>query len=56
MPPDTIGNALPFTVGDAQTAPGSLTVTATSSNTALVPTANVVFGGSGANDGHDHAS
>ncbi len=37
-----------FTVGDAQTAAASLTVTASSSNTALVPNANIVLGGSGA--------
>ena len=38
-----------FTVGDSKTSAGSLTVWATSSNTALVPNANVVLGGSGAN-------
>ncbi|HWL17613.1 MAG TPA: LamG-like jellyroll fold domain-containing protein [Opitutus sp.] len=38
-----------FTVGDAQTAAGSLTLSATSSNTTLVPTSAVTFGGSGAN-------
>ncbi|WP_235216756.1 Ig-like domain-containing protein [Archangium violaceum] len=43
--------ALAFTVGDADSAADSLTVTATSSNTALVPNdpANLVLGGSGAN-------
>ena len=41
--------ALAFTVGDLETAAADLTVTATSSNTALVPDANIVFGGSGAN-------
>jgi ELWxxDGT repeat protein len=40
--------AIAFTIGDAQTAAGSLTVTATSSNTTLIPSANVVLGGSGA--------
>ena len=48
----TAGNntgALAFTVGDAQTAAGSLTVSGSSSNTTLVPNANIVFGGSGAN-------
>jgi hypothetical protein len=42
---------LPFTVGDAQTAAGSLTVTASSSNTTLVPnnSAALLLGGSGAN-------
>jgi hypothetical protein len=41
--------AVAFTVGDAQTAAGSLGVSATSSNTALVPSANIVLAGSGAN-------
>jgi VCBS repeat-containing protein len=40
---------LSFTVGDAETAAGSLTVTGSSSNPTLVPNANIVFGGSGAN-------
>jgi hypothetical protein len=40
--------AIPFTVGDAETAPASLTVTATSDNTSLVPAAGLVLGGSGA--------
>ena len=48
-PEDTATSALAFTVGDAETAAGSLTVTATSSNTTLVPNANLVLGGSGAN-------
>ena len=38
-----------FTIGDAETAATSLTLTATSSNQTLVPDANIVFGGSGAN-------
>jgi formylglycine-generating enzyme required for sulfatase activity len=42
-------SALAFTVGDAQTAAGSLNVSGSSSNTTLVPNANIVFGGSGAN-------
>src|SRR4051812_44556168 len=37
-----------FTVGDAETAAGSLTVTATSSNTGWLPVASIVLGGSGA--------
>ena len=41
--------AIAFTVGDAETAAASLTVSATSSNTTLVPNANITFGGSGAN-------
>ncbi len=36
-------------VGDVETAPGSLTLSATSSNTAVVPLGNISFGGSGAN-------
>ena len=38
-----------FTVGDIDTAVGTLTVTGTSSNTTLVPNANIVFSGTGAN-------
>jgi hypothetical protein len=41
--------ALPFTVGDAETAAGALSVTAVSSDTTLVPNANILLGGSGAN-------
>jgi hypothetical protein len=37
-----------FTVGDTETAAGSLAVSATSSNPTLIPDANVVPGGSGA--------
>jgi Ca2+-binding RTX toxin-like protein len=40
---------LNLTVGDAETAPGSLTLSKSSSNTAVVPLANITFGGSGAN-------
>jgi hypothetical protein len=39
--------ALAFTVNDAETAAGSLSVSGSSSNTTLVPNANIVFGGSG---------
>ena len=46
---DTALAAISFTVGDAETPAGSLTVTGTSSNTALVPNANVVLNGTGAN-------
>jgi hypothetical protein len=46
---DAATAALAFTVGDAETAAGSLTVSGGSSNPALVPAANIVFGGSGAN-------
>jgi fibronectin-binding autotransporter adhesin len=41
--------ALSFTVGDAETAASSLIVAGSSSNTSLVPHANIVFGGSGTN-------
>jgi glucose/arabinose dehydrogenase len=46
---DTSTGAIAFTVGDGQTAAGSLTVSASSNNVVLVPNANIVFGGSGAN-------
>ena len=46
---DANTGAISFTVGDVETAAGSLTVTGTSGNTTLVPNANVVIGGSGAN-------
>jgi Ca2+-binding RTX toxin-like protein len=36
-------------VGDVETPAGSLTLSATSSNTAVVPLGNITFGGSGAN-------
>jgi formylglycine-generating enzyme required for sulfatase activity len=42
-------NAIAFKVADAQGAAGSLTLSGISSNTTLVPNANIVFGGSGAN-------
>lgn len=38
-----------FTVNDAETPPADLTLSATSSNPALVPVSNIVFGGTGAN-------
>lgn len=46
---DTVGGPVAFTVQDAETAAGSLTVTALSSNPDLIPDANLVLGGSGAN-------
>jgi hypothetical protein len=46
---DTATSALPFTVADLETPAASLTVNASSSNTALVPNGNIVLGGSGAN-------
>lgn len=39
--------AIPLTIGDVQTSAANLTLTATSSNPALVPVGNIVFGGSG---------
>ncbi len=44
---DTALAALDFTVGDAETDASSLVVSATSSNTALVPNGSLVIGGSG---------
>ncbi len=40
---------LAFTIGDAETPVGSLQVSATSTDTTLVPFANIALGGSGAN-------
>ena len=47
-PEDTATSALAFTIGDVETAAASLTVTATSSDTTLIPNANLVIGGTGA--------
>ena len=49
IPQNTATGALGFTVGDAETAAASLTVSGSSSNTTLVPNVNLIFGGSGAN-------
>jgi len=46
---DTSTGAIPFVIGDAESAPGTLILSKGSSNTALVPSSNVVFGGSGSN-------
>jgi uncharacterized repeat protein (TIGR02543 family) len=46
---DTATGAIPFTVGDAEASVDFLTVTASSSNTTLVPDGNISLGGSGAN-------
>ncbi len=46
--PGTATSAIPFTVSDVLDPTAKLTVTGTSSNTTVVPTANVVYGGSGA--------
>ncbi len=48
IPEDGNTGAIAFTIGDVETALGSLVLTAESSNTNLVPLANIVFGGSGA--------
>jgi dienelactone hydrolase len=47
--PGTVVNGIAFTIGDAETAAASLTITAESSNATLLPLANIVLGGSGAN-------
>jgi subtilisin-like proprotein convertase family protein len=41
--------ALPFTVGDAETAPSNLVVSVFTSNSVLAPTNQIVLGGNGAN-------
>jgi hypothetical protein len=46
---DGTSGSLAFTVGDAETPPGSLTVSVTGSNPGLVSTDGVVLGGSNAN-------
>jgi hypothetical protein len=46
---DTATPPLPFVVGDPDTAVSNLTVSASSSLPTLVPTNNIVFGGSGSN-------
>jgi hypothetical protein len=46
---DTATATIPFTIGDSETAVSKLTLTKASSNTTLIPTANIVLGGSGAN-------
>lgn len=48
IPEDGVAGPLAFTIGDLETEAGSLVVTASSDDQALVPTANIVFGGSGA--------
>jgi hypothetical protein len=45
----TLATSFAFTVSDPETSAGSLTVTATSSNPALVPTSGLALSGSGAN-------
>ena len=48
IPVNTSTGAIAFTVGDLDTPVGSLTLSGSSSNPALVPNGNLVFGGSGA--------
>jgi uncharacterized lipoprotein YddW (UPF0748 family) len=45
---DVPTSAIAFTVGDVETPAASLTLSASSSNTALVPNENILFNGSGA--------
>jgi len=44
---DTTAGPVSFTVGDTETAAGSLTLSGSSSNLTLVPNGNIIFGGSG---------
>lgn len=44
---NTNTGAIPFAIGDSQTVPASLVLSKGSNNLALVPVANIVFGGSG---------
>lgn len=44
---DSVLGPLAFTIGDVETAATGLTLTAASSNPALIPNANIQFGGSG---------
>ncbi len=46
---DSATGVIPFTVWDVESAPALLSVSGASSNTNLVPNANIVFGGSGSN-------
>ena len=46
---NTPETGIAFTIGDAQTAASNLVLSAMSANTTLVPTNNIVFGGTGAN-------
>jgi MYXO-CTERM domain-containing protein len=46
---NSVTESLAFTIGDVETAAGSLVVTAESSNQGLVPDGNIVLAGSGAN-------
>jgi hypothetical protein len=49
MVKNSTSSPIPFTVGDLETAPGALTVTAVTSNKKLFAPTGIVFSGSGAN-------
>ena len=49
IPQGSSGGPIAFTIGDLETTPASLVVTAASSNGTLLPNANITLGGSGAN-------
>jgi hypothetical protein len=49
VPEDGVLNSIPFSVGDVESSPAALVVSATSSNPALIPDNAIVLGGSGAN-------
>src|SRR5258706_5164779 len=49
MPEDTLGGPFGFTVSDIETSAGSLTLSASSSDPAVVPSGNITFSGSGRN-------
>lgn len=49
LPANGSSGPLAFTVGDLETAATALSLSSTSTNTTLLPTNNIVFGGSGAN-------
>src|SRR5262249_52471178 len=49
MNEDTVLGPIQFTLGDVDTLPGNLRAFGASSNTGLIPNANIQFGGSGAN-------
>ncbi len=48
VPVNTGSGAISFTIGDAETTAASLVLSASTSNSSLVPIANIVFGGAGA--------
>jgi hypothetical protein len=49
LPANSSSGPIAFTVGDVETPISSLLMSSTSTNTSLLPTNNIVFGGSGAN-------